>query len=394
MTVKEDGSLSLSGVSVKDVDAGSAPVSMVLRVEHGVLTLLGATGAVVVQGAGTSEISLVGSLADLNQLLASQLHYEPAKDFWGQDNLTITTSDQGNSGAGGAKTDTDQLAITVTAEPDMPNLTVDQHAFHALQGAMIPLGLNASVVNPATGELSIRISGLGGAQVQDEHCQSVGHADGNGDWLIPADHSVPLYFSGFGAGDHVLGISAESSVGGSTVSTPLDTITVHGQSGHELVGSDQGDWLFGSSGEDRLFGGQGNDLLHGDHGNDILTGGAGSDLFVWQHGDEGSQGQPAIDTITDFHPEQGDKIDLADMLQGGPGASVESLLNNLSASVTTGSNGLSDVSLSVAPAGDGQVTQQITLKDVDLSSWQLATTSSHDVLQSMLDNHSLIIQHP
>ena len=111
-------------------------------------------------------------------------------------------------------------------------------------------------------------------------------------------------------------------------------------------------------------------------------------------GTRGVRVSPAIDTITDFHPEQGDKIDLADMLQGGPGASVESLLNNLSASVTTGSNGLSDVSLSVAPAGDGQVTQQITLKDVDLSSWHLATTSSHDVLQSMLDNHSLIIQHP
>lgn len=386
MTVKEDGSLSLSGVSVKDVDAGSAPVSMVLRVEHGVLTLLGATGAVVVQGAGTSEISLVGSLADLNQLLASNLHYEPAKDFWGQDTLTVTTSDQGNSGAGGAKSDTDQVAITVTAEPDMPNLTVDQHAFHALQGAVIPLGIDASVVNPATGELSIRISGLDGAQVQDEHGQSVGHADGNGDWLIPADHSVPLFFSGFGDGEHVLGISAESSVGGSTVSTPLETITVHGQSGHELVGSDQGDWLFGSSGDDRLLGG---------HGNDILTGGAGSDLFVWQHGDEGSESQPAIDTITDFHPEQGDKIDLADMLQGVSGSHVDDLLNHLSASVTTGSNGLSDVNLSVAPAGDGHVTQQITLKDVDLSSWNLTSTSSHDILQSMLeDQHSLIIQHP
>ncbi|MCJ7977046.1 retention module-containing protein [Aeromonas veronii] len=386
MTVKEDGSLSLSGVSVKDVDAGSAPVSMVLRVEHGVLTLLGATGAVMVQGAGTSEITLVGSLADLNQLLASNLHYEPAKDFWGEDTLTVTTSDQGNSGAGGSLSDTDQVTITVTPEPDMPGLTVDQHAFHALQGAVIPLGINASVVNPATGELSIRISGLNGAQVQDEHGQSVGHADGNGDWLIPADHSVPLYFSGFGDGDHVLGISAESNVGGSTVSTPLETITVHGQSGHELVGSDQGDWLFGSSGDDRLLGG---------HGNDILTGGAGSDLFVWQHGDEGSQGQPAIDTITDFHPEQGDRIDLADLLQGGPGASVESLLSNLSASVTTGSNGLSDVNLSVTSASGGQVTQQITLKDVDLTSWNLTSTSSHDILQSMLeDQHSLIIQHP
>ncbi|MFQ2884604.1 retention module-containing protein [Aeromonas caviae] len=385
MTVKEDGSLSLSGVSVKDVDAGSAPVSMVLRVEHGVLTLLGATGAVMVQGAGTSEITLVGSLADLNQLLASNLHYEPAKDFWGEDTLTVTTSDQGNTGAGGPLSDTDQVTITVTPEPDMPGLTVDQHAFHALQGAVIPLGINASVVNPATGELSIRISGLDGAQVQDEHGQSVGHADSNGDWLIPADHSVPLYFSGFGDGDHVLGISAESSVGGSTVSTPLETITVHGQSGHELVGSDQGDWLFGSSGDDRLLGG---------HGNDILTGGAGSDLFVWQHGDEGSQGQPAIDTITDFHPEQGDKIDLADMLQGVTGNGVDDLLKHLSASVTTGSNGLSDVNLSVAPAGDGHVTQQITLKDVDLTSWNLTSTSSHDILQSMLeDQHSLIIQH-
>lgn len=386
MTVKEDGSLSLSGVSVKDVDAGSAPVSMVLRVEHGVLTLLGATGAVMVQGAGTSEITLVGSLADLNQLLASNLHYEPAKDFWGEDTLTVTTSDQGNTGTGGPLSDTDQVTITVTPEPDMPGLTVDQHAFHALQGAVIPLGINASVVNPATGELSIRISGLNGAQVQDEHGQSVGHADGNGDWLIPADHSVPLYFSGFGDGDHVLGISAESSVGGSTVSTPLETITVHGQSGNELVGSDQGDWLFGSSGDDRLLGG---------HGNDILTGGAGSDLFVWQHGDEGSQGQPAIDTITDFHPEQGDKIDLADMLQGVTGNGVDDLLKHLSASVTTGSNGLSDVNLSVSPAGDGQITQQITLKDVDLTSWNLTSTSSHDILQSMLeDQHSLIIQHP
>ncbi|HHQ4475954.1 TPA: retention module-containing protein [Aeromonas veronii] len=386
MTVKEDGSLSLSGVSVKDVDAGSAPVSMVLRVEHGVLTLLGATGAVMVQGAGTSEITLVGSLADLNQLLASNLHYEPAKDFWGEDILTVTTSDQGNTGAGGPLSDTDQVTITVTPEPDMPGLTVDQHAFHALQGAIIPLGINASVVNPATGELSIRISGLDGAQVQDEHGQIVGHADGNGDWLIPADHSVPLYFSGFGDGDHVLGISAESSVGGSTVSTPLETITVHGQSGHELVGSDQGDWLFGSSGDDRLLGG---------HGNDILTGGAGSDLFVWLHGDEGRQGQPAIDTITDFHPEQGDKIDLADMLQGVTGNGVDDLLKHLSASVTTGSNGLSDVNLSVAPAGDGHVTQQITLKDVDLTSWNLTSTSSHDILQSMLeDQHSLIIQHP
>ncbi|HHQ4508721.1 retention module-containing protein [Aeromonas hydrophila] len=384
MTVKEDGSLSLSGISVKDVDAGSAPMAMVLRVEHGVLTLLGAAGAVSVQGAGSNEMTLVGSLADLNQLLAGNLHYEPARDFWGEDNLTITTSDQGNSGAGGPLSDTDQVTITVTAEPDLPSLTVGTHEIHALQGAMVPLNLTASVVNPAPGELSLRISGLVGAQVLDEQGQPVGHADGNGDWLIPGGHSLPLYLDGLTAGDHVLGLSAESSAGGATISSPLDTVTIHTQAGHTLLGSDQGDWLFGSAGDDRLLGGK---------GDDILTGGAGSDLFVWQQGDAGNAGQPAIDTITDFHPEAGDRIDLADLLKGVTDSSVDGLLGHLQASVTSVSNGLSDVNLSVSPAGDGQVTQQITLKGVDLSSWQLGGTSSHDILQSMLDQHSLIIQH-
>lgn len=386
MTVKEDGALSLSGVSVKDIDAGSAPITMTLRVEHGILTMLGTlSSGVSVSNAGSNEIHLVGSLGDINHLLASQLHYEPAKDFWGSDTLTVTTSDQGNSGAGGPLSDTDTVTITVTPEPDMPTLTVMQHEFHAQQGAMVPLGIIASVANPVTDEVAIRIDGLGGGQIQDEHGQPVGHADGNDSWLILAEHSIPLYFSGFEAGDHELRLSAESRVGVSTIRTSLDEITIHGQSGHQLTGSDQGDWLVGSSADGRLLGGS---------GNDILTGGAGADLFVWQQGNEGSKIQPAIDTITDFHPEQGDKIDLSDMLQGVNGNDLDDLLNHLSASVTTGKNGLSDVNLSVSPAGDGQITQQITLKDVDLSSWNLTGTSSHDVLQSMLDNQSLITQHP
>ncbi|WP_393935863.1 retention module-containing protein [Aeromonas rivipollensis] len=394
MQVKEDGSLSLAGISVKDVDAGTGPISMVLRVEHGVLTLLGAAGAVSVQGAGSSEITLVGSLDDLNNLINGNLHYEPAKDFWGQDNLTITTSDQGNTGSGGVLTDSAQIGIQVTAEADDPQLSLGTHDIHALQGAWVPLNLSASVVNPATGELSIRIQNLGSAQVVDEHGQSVGHADSNGDWLLPGDQSVPLYLSGLTAGDHALTLSAESSAGGSTLRSAEETLNIHSQSGHDLLGSDQSDWLFGSTGDDRILGGLGDDMLRGGQGNDILTGGAGSDLFVWGSGDEGTAALPAIDTVTDFHPEEGDKIDLADLLKGVTDNSVDGLLGHLSASVTAGSGGLSDVNLSVSPAGDGQVTQQITLKDVDLSGWNLSGSSSHDILQSMLDQHSLIIQHP
>ncbi|MEB6606449.1 retention module-containing protein [Aeromonas sanarellii] len=395
MAVKEDGSLSLSGISVKDVDAGSAPMSMVLRVEHGVLTLLGTAGAVSVQGAGTNVVTLVGSLDDLNSLLNGNLHYEPARDFWGEDNLTITTSDQGNTGAGGALTDTATVGITVTAEADEPRLGLGTHDIHALQGAWVPLNLSASVVNPATGELSVRIQNLGGAQVVDEHGQSMGHADNNGDWLLPMDHSVPLYVKDLAAGEHSLILTAESSAGGRTLSSAQETLNIHSQSGHDLVGSDQGDWLFGSTGSDRILGGLGDDLIRGGQGNDSLSGGAGSDLFVWGQGDEGTAAQPAIDTITDFRPEEGDRIDLADLLKGVTGNSLDGLLNHLSASVTTGNGGLGDVNLSVSPAGDGHVTQQITLKDVDLSGWNLSGgSSSHEILQSLLDQHSLIIQHP
>ncbi|QXC29663.1 retention module-containing protein [Aeromonas sp. FDAARGOS 1409] len=395
LQVKEDGSLSLTGISVKDVDAGSAPISMVLRVEHGVLTLLGAAGAVSVQGAGTNVVTLVGALDDLNSLLNGNLHYEPARDFWGEDNLTITTSDQGNTGAGGALTDTATVGITVTAEADDPRLGLGTHDIHALQGAWMPLNLSASVVNPATGELSVRIQNLGGAQVVDEHGQSMGHADNNGDWLLPMDHSVPLYVKDLAAGEHSLILTAESSAGGRTLSSAQETLNIHSQSGHDLVGSDQGDWLFGSTGSDRILGGLGDDLIRGGQGNDILSGGVGSDLFVWGQGDEGTAAQPAIDTITDFRPEEGDRIDLADLLKGVTGNSLDGLLNHLSASVSTGNGGLGDVNLSVSPAGDGQVTQQITLKDVDLSGWNLSGgSSSHEILQSLLDQHSLIIQHP
>lgn len=40
------------------------------------------------------------------------------------------------------------------------------------------------------------------------------------------------------------------------------------------------------------------------------------------------------------------------------------------------------------------VIQSLQVKDVDLSGWNLSGSSSHDMLQSMLDQHSLIIQHP
>ncbi len=64
------------------------------------------------------------------------------------------------------------------------------------------------------------------------------------------------------------------------------------------------DDLYGGSGNDTLYGDGGNDELYGDGGADSLTGGTGADTFVFAAGD-------GADTITDFTPEEGDRIDLS-----------------------------------------------------------------------------------
>ena len=133
MAVKEDGSLSLSGISVKDVDAGRCPMSMVLRVEHGVLTLLGTAGAVSVQGAGTNVVTLVGSLDDLNQPAQRQSALRAGQGFLGRGQPHHHHLGSGQHGAGGALTDTATVGITVTAEADEPRLGLRTHDIHALQ---------------------------------------------------------------------------------------------------------------------------------------------------------------------------------------------------------------------------------------------------------------------
>ncbi len=77
-----------------------------------------------------------------------------------------------------------------------------------------------------------------------------------------------------------------------------------------LYGRDGDDFLDGNSEDDYLYGGYHNDYLQGDFGDDhlyggsgqdTLTGGKGADKFVFTNLD-------AVDLITDFNLQEGDKI--------------------------------------------------------------------------------------
>ncbi len=82
---------------------------------------------------------------------------------------------------------------------------------------------------------------------------------------------------------------------------------VHGYNGDDLdvLGNDGNDVVRGGQGDDWVYGDAGNDLVYGDLGVDQLYGGIGADHFVFIS-------EPGVtDTINDWNPGQGDKIDLS-----------------------------------------------------------------------------------
>jgi hypothetical protein len=109
-----------NAVSVSDVDIGAGTLSVELTVAHGTVTV--GTANVTVGGNGSDDVTLSGSLADVNAALAS-LSYTGDTNYHGPDTLHIVSSDGGSTGSGGTQTDTDDVAITVGAVNDTPVLS-------------------------------------------------------------------------------------------------------------------------------------------------------------------------------------------------------------------------------------------------------------------------------
>jgi len=85
-----------------------------------------------------------------------------------------------------------------------------------------------------------------------------------------------------------------------------------------VTGSNYADRLYGNTAANRLTGGNGNDVLSGNSGNDVINGGAGADQLYGGSGADkfvfkavGESAGPSFDTIFDFVPSGGDRIDLS-----------------------------------------------------------------------------------
>jgi len=103
-----------NAISVADVDAGTDPLRVTLSVTNGTLTLGGTANLSFTAGDGTDDATMTfaGTIGDLNAAL-NGLAFKPAPAFSGGTSLQVTTNDQGFNGAGGARTDTDFVNISV-----------------------------------------------------------------------------------------------------------------------------------------------------------------------------------------------------------------------------------------------------------------------------------------
>ena len=120
ITVTEDVSSVISGFSFTDIDAGINAVTATFSVPSGTLSAVTGMG-VTVTGSDTGELTLSGSLADINFFVAANgVTFKTAQDATASVTLTVTLNDKGFSGSGGEKTDTKTVTLNVSAVNDAP----------------------------------------------------------------------------------------------------------------------------------------------------------------------------------------------------------------------------------------------------------------------------------
>ena len=120
-SVDQDATLTFSTgnnnlISISDGDAGSSNVQVALTATNGRMTLGSTNGLIFLSGSGTSDaiMKFEGTIANINNAL-NGLIFTPTPGYNGSASLQIITDDKGNSGSGGAKTDTDNIVITVNS---------------------------------------------------------------------------------------------------------------------------------------------------------------------------------------------------------------------------------------------------------------------------------------
>ncbi|HIV72895.1 MAG TPA: cadherin domain-containing protein [Candidatus Aquabacterium excrementipullorum] len=132
-----------TGLSIADPDSGGNPLKATLWVVSGTLNANAGSTGVVMTGSGTPWLTLTGSIAQINALLAglqgATLGYLIDRDLPPpSDTLTLVVDDQGHSGPGGPLSTSVSTTIAITGVYDTP--VVSDHGWTMAYGTPLRMG--------------------------------------------------------------------------------------------------------------------------------------------------------------------------------------------------------------------------------------------------------------
>ncbi len=124
--VDQSVNLSIPGISVADLDAGTQPVQVTLSASNGFLTLDNFLNLTFVNGDGSGDaaMSFTGTLGDINSAL-NTLIYQSGANYFGADTINITVNDLGNTGTGNSLEVSEIISLTVNPKGE---LTLTEHS--------------------------------------------------------------------------------------------------------------------------------------------------------------------------------------------------------------------------------------------------------------------------
>ncbi|MEN2980600.1 DUF4347 domain-containing protein, partial [Tistrella arctica] len=129
INVTEDIASAITGVSVSDIDAGTGVVTVTFHVPSGSGTISATSDAGVTVGGTANTCTLTGTITDINAFISAEnVTFTTAADATADVTMTVTVNDDGNTGTGGALTDSDTITLAVTAVNDAPVITAPDSA--------------------------------------------------------------------------------------------------------------------------------------------------------------------------------------------------------------------------------------------------------------------------
>ena len=215
-------------ISIDDADAGSNSVRVTLTATKGTITLSGTGGLSFLTGDGAADAasSFTGAVANINAAL-NGLSFKPALNYSGAAALQIVTNDQGSTGAGGAKSDTDAVSITVN-EGGVLKLSASTYSVGETAGTMV---INITRTGGSGGAATVKYATTNGTAAGFTSCAAgkdyvtqtgtLSWADGD---MANKTFTIPVCDDAVYEGNETVNLTLSNATGGAILSTPRTAV--------------------------------------------------------------------------------------------------------------------------------------------------------------------------